>query len=122
MEPYDHLDVSRLERPAAADYCTGRQSDAVSIPRRIHRGPTDILQVSQSGGRGTERGVFSSLFPVFIQALSDTVRRDVGTPHHKFADDPFLTPLSSLTKRSYALSKEAGRKAAAYIRDEYPVG
>lgn len=37
----------------------------------------------------------------------------------RYHDDPFLIPLSNFRKRSYALSAEAGRKAAAWIRDEH---
>ena len=34
-------------------------------------------------------------------------------------DDPYLIPISNLEKRSYALSKEAGRKAAMWIREQH---
>lgn len=38
---------------------------------------------------------------------------------HRYHDDPYLIPLSNFRKRAYALSAEAGRKAAAWIRDEH---
>lgn len=39
----------------------------------------------------------------------------------RYHDDPYLIPLSNFRKRSYALSAEAGRKAAAWIRDEHSI-
>ncbi|XP_063853262.1 small ribosomal subunit protein mS39-like [Scylla paramamosain] len=71
--------------------------DTIVIPKRIQRSPTDILQ-----------------------ALAGTVGQDTTGPHYKYSDDPFLNPYSNLTKRSYALSKESGRKAARWIREKYP--
>ncbi|CAH2062952.1 unnamed protein product, partial [Iphiclides podalirius] len=71
-------------------------SDGISPPVRIPRGPTDILQ-----------------------ALAATVGADPTAAHYKYHDDPYLIPLSNFRKRSYALSAEAGRKAAAWIRDEH---
>lgn len=38
---------------------------------------------------------------------------------YRYHDDPYLIPLSNFRKRAYALSAEAGRKAAAWIRDEH---
>jgi len=69
----------------------------IQIPTRVERGPTDILK-----------------------ALASTVGRDYTAAHYKFHDDPFLIPYSNLSKRSYALSKEAGRKAAHWVRDQHP--
>ncbi|XP_026327030.1 protein PTCD3 homolog, mitochondrial [Hyposmocoma kahamanoa] len=71
-------------------------SDGISPPPRIPRSPTDILQ-----------------------ALAATVGPDPTAAHYKYHDDPYLIPLSNFRKRSYALSAEAGRKAAAWIRDEH---
>lgn len=71
--------------------------DTIVIPKRIHRSPTDILK-----------------------ALAGTVGQDTTGPHYKYSDDPYLSPYSNLTKRSYALSKESGRKAARWIREKYP--
>ncbi|KAM3968051.1 small ribosomal subunit protein mS39 [Aphomia sociella] len=75
---------------------TSKSSDGISPPPRINRGPTDILQ-----------------------ALAATVGPDPTAAHYKYHDDPYLIPLSNFRKRSYALSAEAGRKAAAWIRDEH---
>ncbi|XP_047545960.1 protein PTCD3 homolog, mitochondrial [Vanessa atalanta] len=75
---------------------TSISSDGISPPPRIPRGPTDILQ-----------------------ALAATVGNDPTAAHYKYHDDPFLIPLSNFRKRAYALSAEAGRKAAAWIRDEH---
>ena len=54
-----------------------------------------------------------------LRALASTVTRDPGAPHYKYTDDPFLIPTSSLAKRSNALSKESGRRAARYILENY---
>ncbi|KAJ8725153.1 hypothetical protein PYW07_016111 [Mythimna separata] len=73
-----------------------KSSDGISPPPRKPRGPTDLLQ-----------------------ALAATVGTDPTAAHYKYHDDPYLIPLSNFRKRSYALSAEAGRKAAAWIRDEH---
>lgn len=75
---------------------TSHSDDGISPPPRIPRGPTDILQ-----------------------ALAATIGPDPTAAHYKYHDDPYLIPLSNFRKRSYALSAEAGRKAAAWIRDEH---
>ncbi|CAB3235945.1 unnamed protein product [Arctia plantaginis] len=75
---------------------SSKSSDGISPPPRIPRGPTDILQ-----------------------ALASTVGPDPTAAHYKYHDDPYLIPLSNFRKRAYALSAEAGRKAAAWIRDEH---
>ena len=54
-----------------------------------------------------------------LRALASTVKRDPKAPHYKYMDDPFLIPTSSLAKRSHALSKESGRKAARYVLENY---
>lgn len=54
-----------------------------------------------------------------LRALASTVKRDPNAPHYKYMDDPFLIPTSSLGKRSHALSKESGRKAARYVLESY---
>uniref|UniRef100_A0A1B6HTV0 Small ribosomal subunit protein mS39 n=1 Tax=Homalodisca liturata TaxID=320908 RepID=A0A1B6HTV0_9HEMI len=71
-------------------------TNAIKIPKRIERGPTDILK-----------------------ALSNTVKRDYNAPHYKYHDDPFLIPTSNISKRMFALSQESGRKAAQWIRQEH---
>ncbi|KAI1278016.1 Protein PTCD3 -like protein, mitochondrial [Halotydeus destructor] len=74
-----------------------RTPKKISVPNRIDRSPTDILT-----------------------ALSGTVKTDYTAPHYKYHDDPFLIPMNNLQKRTYALSKEAGRKAAKFFLDNYP--
>ncbi|XP_022904837.2 small ribosomal subunit protein mS39 [Onthophagus taurus] len=71
--------------------------DEIIIPKRIDRGPTDILQ-----------------------ALEVTVKRDNNSPHYKFHDDPFLIPNSNMGKRSFAMAQESGRKAAHWVRHQHP--
>ncbi|XP_042225053.1 protein PTCD3 homolog, mitochondrial-like isoform X2 [Homarus americanus] len=70
-------------------------TDKIIVPNRIPRSSTAILE-----------------------ALASTVSRDTSGPHYKYHDDPYLTPASNLVKRTFSLSKEAGRKAARCIRDE----
>lgn len=74
------------------------QSDEekIVIPKRIVRGPTDLLM-----------------------ALSRTVGRDPTAPDFKFHDDPYLHPYSLRAKSTYALSTEAGRKTAQWVRKEH---
>ncbi|XP_076034430.1 small ribosomal subunit protein mS39 [Oratosquilla oratoria] len=73
-----------------------QQSKDIVIPKRIHRGPTDILE-----------------------ALAATVSRETSLPHYKYNDDPYLMPTSNLDKRAFSLSKESGRKAARWVRDKH---
>lgn len=51
--------------------------------------------------------------------MESTIKRDPTAPHYKFIDDPYLIPASNNDKRSFALSREAGRKAAMWIRQEH---
>lgn len=67
----------------------------IVIPNRIQRSPTDILN-----------------------ALSSTVKSDPTAAHFKYHDDPYLIPMSNVTKRTFAMAQEAGRKAAKWIKDE----
>lgn len=69
----------------------------VIVPKRIHRGPTDILE-----------------------ALASTINRDPTAAHYKYHDDPYLIPTSNFTKRIYALSQESGKKTAMWIRQQHP--
>jgi pentatricopeptide repeat domain-containing protein 3 len=69
--------------------------EKIIIPKRIHRKPTDILN-----------------------ALSKTVGQDPTAAHYKFHDDPYLIPMSNMSKRTYAMAQEAGRKAAKWIKQE----
>jgi hypothetical protein len=48
------------------------------------------------------------------------VQRDPNAAHYKYHDDPFLIPRSNVAKRSFALSKESGRKAAQWVRAQNP--
>ncbi|XP_034104058.1 protein PTCD3 homolog, mitochondrial [Drosophila albomicans] len=75
---------------------TPAAEEHIEIPNRIERSPTDLLQ-----------------------ALASTVGRDPTAPHYKYHDDPFLIPMSNVAKRAYTLSKEAGRKAASWIKEEH---
>lgn len=70
--------------------------EKIEIPKRIPRGPTDILR-----------------------ALESTLSRDPTAAHYKYHDDPYLIPVSNVAKRSYALAQEAGRKAAMWVRQEH---
>ncbi|XP_017149941.1 protein PTCD3 homolog, mitochondrial [Drosophila miranda] len=71
-------------------------AEHIEVPNRIERSPTDILK-----------------------ALASTVGRDHTAAHYKYHDDPFLIPMSNMAKRTYAMSKEAGRKAAKWIKEEH---
>ncbi|XP_033343654.1 protein PTCD3 homolog, mitochondrial [Bombus vosnesenskii] len=68
----------------------------VKIPARIQRGPTDILEV-----------------------LEQTIPKDFGNISYLYHDDPYLYPLRRTEYRSFALSYEAGRKAAKWIHNEH---
>lgn len=71
-------------------------SERIVIPKRIKRGPTDVLR-----------------------ALAATVGRDRTAAHYKFHDDPFLIPYSDNDKSGFALAQEAGRKTAQWIKREH---
>ncbi|KAH8401451.1 hypothetical protein KR009_005553 [Drosophila setifemur] len=79
-----------------ASSATPAEDAPIQIPNRIERSPTDLLQ-----------------------ALAGTVGRDNTAPHYKYHDDPFLIPMSNASKRTYAMSKEAGRKAASWIKEQH---
>lgn len=68
----------------------------VKIPARIQRGPTDILE-----------------------ALEQTIPKDFNNISYLYHDDPYLIPLKKLEYRTFALSYEAGRKAAKWIHNEH---
>ncbi|XP_014484902.1 PREDICTED: protein PTCD3 homolog, mitochondrial [Dinoponera quadriceps] len=84
--------IIRLQSTAA----TSSSSSDIHVPNRIERGPMDILK-----------------------ALESTISRDYTAPHYKYHDDPYLTPLSKLQNRSFALARESGRKAAMWVRQEH---
>lgn len=90
--------TSSAAKVVSGDVSLGQsEKQEIQIPRRIHRGPTDILK-----------------------ALASTVQRDFTAPHYKYHDDPFFIPASNVAKRTYALAKESGRKAAKFFLDKYP--
>ncbi|XP_043600348.1 protein PTCD3 homolog, mitochondrial isoform X2 [Bombus pyrosoma] len=68
----------------------------VKIPARIQRGPTDILE-----------------------ALERTIPKDSNNISYLYHDDPYLFPLRKTEYRSFALSYEAGKKAAKWIHNEH---
>lgn len=70
-----------------------KSSEKIEIPNYIERSPTAILR-----------------------ALSQTVGFDPTAPHFKYHDDPYLTPMSNVGKRTFALAMESGRKSAKWIR------
>lgn len=74
----------------------GYSEERIEIPNRVQRSPTDILN-----------------------ALASTVGRDPTAAHYKYHDDPYLIPMSNVGKRTFAMSQEAGRKAARFIREEH---
>lgn len=76
---------------------TTSTADRIEIPNRIPRGSVDILN-----------------------ALSATVGTDPTAPHYKYHDDPYLIPTSNMSKRTYAMAQEAGRKAARWVCQEHP--
>lgn len=85
-------------QPSPEHATTGStEKETIVIPKRIHRGPTDILR-----------------------ALASTVNTDYTAPHFKYHDDPFFIPASNIAKRTYALAKESGKKAAKYFLEKYP--
>lgn len=73
-----------------------KTSERIEIPNRIPRSSTDILL-----------------------ALSSTVKPDPTAAHFKYHDDPYLMPMSNVTKRTFAVAQEAGRKAAKWIKNEH---
>lgn len=54
------------------------------------------------------------------QALASTLNIDHTATHYKYHDDPYLIPSSNVGKRTFALAKESGRKAAQWIMKEHP--
>lgn len=70
--------------------------EKIEIPNYIQRSPTGILK-----------------------ALSQTVGFDPTASHFKYHDDPYMTPLSNVGKRTFALAMESGRKSAKWIRQRH---
>lgn len=71
-------------------------SAAIKIPKRIDRGPTDILK-----------------------ALASTVK-DAHATEPIFSDDPFLAPITVENKKQRMISKLSGIKTARYIFNKQP--
>ncbi|CAD6215537.1 GSCOCG00000346001-RA-CDS [Cotesia congregata] len=87
--------VSTRLQSSLAGGAAATSSSTIQLPIYKERKPTDVLR-----------------------ALEGTIKRDPTAPHYKYIDDPYLIPVSQSTKRSYALAKESGRKAAMWIRQE----
>ncbi|XP_063702897.1 small ribosomal subunit protein mS39 [Culicoides brevitarsis] len=85
--------VAKISHNIRAFSAQASAEEEIVVPKRIHRGPTDILK-----------------------ALAATVGRDPTAAHYKYHDDPFLIPGSNIGKRSFAMAQESGRKAARWIR------
>lgn len=89
----------------------------IPIPDRIERGPTDILKALAST---IKRVNFIPFHPKIVSLKRIIDKQDMTAAHYKYMDDPFFIPQSNLNKRSFALSKESGRRAARYFLDKYP--
>lgn len=75
---------------------TTASEDRIVIPKKINRGPTDLLYT-----------------------LSRTVSRDPTAKEYKYHDDPYLLPRSIYEKDSFALAQESGKRTAQWIRNEH---
>lgn len=66
--------------------------------------------------------IISKSFQIYFKIVHDEISssQDDSAPHYKYHDDPFLIPKNFLNQRSFALSKESGRKAARFFLDKYP--
>ncbi|KAK6635115.1 hypothetical protein RUM44_000364 [Polyplax serrata] len=98
----DRLRVGLLLSPVIkctfTNYCTATESWLrLNIPKRIERGPLDILQ-----------------------AIAKTVKRDPTAHHYKYPDDPYFESKTNFSKRTLALSLESGRKSARWIVENNP--
>lgn len=91
-----YLQLYWLKFSSSAAVATTTDSN-IKIPNRIPRGPTDILK-----------------------ALEKTVNYDLTGPSYKFFDDPNLAPYHDRQGRLYSLAKNAGKKAARWVRNEHP--
>lgn len=83
-------------KKTSSSISTSDEPQRIVIPKKINRGPTDLLYT-----------------------LSKTVGRDPTAVHYKYHDDPFLMPTSLYTRDQYALSQESGKQAAQWIRREH---
>uniref|UniRef100_A0A8R1V5V2 Pentatricopeptide repeat-containing protein n=1 Tax=Pristionchus pacificus TaxID=54126 RepID=A0A8R1V5V2_PRIPA len=67
------------------------------IPTAVKRSPSDLLS-----------------------ALSSTVGKDTTAPHFQFIDDPSMIPSTLVTRKSYYMAKEMGKRAARQLATEWP--
>lgn len=67
------------------------------IPKRIERGPTDILK-----------------------ALASTIKHIPNKPEQSFQDDPYLIPARPADRRLFMLAKLNGQKTAKFILNKNP--
>lgn len=72
-------------------------STAIKIPKRIERGPTDILK-----------------------ALASTVKHVPKEPDQLLQDDPFLLPVRPIDRNFYAMSRLSGKATAKFILNKRP--
>lgn len=87
--------TAAAQQTASNDF-GGGDTERIVIPKKINRGPTDLLYT-----------------------LSKTIGRDPTAVHYKYLDDPYLTPTSLFTREQYALSREAGKQTAKWIKKQH---
>lgn len=88
--------AARKTTASSTSKSTTDGSEQIVIPKKINRGPTDLLHT-----------------------LSKTVGRDPTGAHYKFHDDPYLMPTSLFNRDQYALSQESGKQTAQWIKREH---
>lgn len=92
-----HFIARQSTAPAAAsNESSSSEKHRIVIPKKINRGPTDLLYT-----------------------LSKTVGKDRTAAHYKYHDDPYLMPTSLYSREQFALSQEAGKQAAKWIKSEH---
>ncbi|CAH1987692.1 unnamed protein product [Acanthoscelides obtectus] len=96
LKRYNSLHITPKINSFIQRLFSAEAEEKIEIPKRIHRGPTDILR-----------------------ALEATISRDPTAAHYKYHDDPYLIPMSNMGKRTFAMAQESGRKAAHWIRKEH---
>lgn len=94
-----HLIARQSTAPAAtaaSNKSSSCEKHRIVIPKKIIRGPTDLLYT-----------------------LSKTVGKDRTAAHYKYHDDPYLMPNSLYSREQFALSQEAGKQAAKWIKSQH---
>lgn len=91
-----HNDFIQIAKQSTVAATTIAVSDKIKIPKRINRGPTDLLY-----------------------SLSRTIGRDPTAKGYKFHDDPFLLPKSYADREIFGLAQESGKRTAQWIRNEH---